>query len=197
MALFKKGKANDADPIPPEKEKDAPPAAEAPADAPAEQPAPGAAPVAPAAGPVAPAAEAAPAVAGAAAPVAQAAMEVSQMPDDVSSLDDPNLLLCLNGIVKALKALMPGEVAEPQHQEAPVAQDSDIDEEDKDKLAKDGDDMAEDGDDEDMTDDGVPAFAGKAPGVNDSIFKMPMTNDSTKTKGLGDFVAGLYKKGAK
>ena len=188
MQLF--GKAKDADPIPAEKEKEpAAPAETPPAGPVATEAGPGEPPVAPAAAP----APAAPD------PVAHAAMEVSQMPDDVNSLDDPNLLLCLNGIVKALKALMPGEVQEPEHQAAPVP-DSDTGVEiakDGEKDIKEGEELAKDGEDEPV-DDGVPAFLGKTPGVTDSIFKMSMVSDSIKSKGLAEFSAGLYKrKGAK
>lgn len=175
MKLF--GKAKDAEPIPAEKEKEAPPAAPAPAPAPEpsdtapeepETPPLGAAPVE---------------------TVQQAAMEVSEMPDDVSSLDDPNLLRCINGVVKALKALMPGETQEPEHQEAPAI-DSEIKPEEEKEPAMDSD--------EEEVEDGVPAFPGKTPGVTDSIFRMSMVSDSAKSKGLAEFTAGLYKrKGAK
>jgi hypothetical protein len=98
MGLFS-GKAKDA--VPEETPaQEAPAKPEAPAPAPAEQ---------------------APATDAPVAPVPAAAMEVAQMPDDVTTLDDAGLRACLNGVIKALKALMPEEAAEPEHQgEAPA-----------------------------------------------------------------------------
>ena len=181
MKLF--GKAKDAEPVP-EKKEEAPPA-EAPAEAPV-TPEPAAAP-----GEAPPPAEApaaaAPGAAPAAAPVVAAAMEVGQMPDDVSTVSDEELRALLNGLIKFAKSIAPGEAAEPQHQEAaPVTPDSDV-KPDEEEVAKDG--MEE----EKEVDDGVD-FVGHEPSIKDSIFKMSMVSDSSNSKGLADFTAGLYKK---
>ena len=174
MALFKgKGKATDADPIPPNEEKEAPPAAPDPAATEAPPEAPGMAP----------------------APVAAAAMEVAQMPDDVSAVSDDELRAIFNGLIKFAKSIAPGEVQEPQHQEAaaPVATDSGKEVEEE--IAKDG--WGEKAEEVVTKDDGID-FVGKAPGIKDSIFKMSMVSDSGKSSGLAAFTAGLYKqKGAK
>jgi hypothetical protein len=147
MGLFG-GKAKDA--VPEEVKEEAP----APAEPTPEAPKADAAPPAPAnEAPVA--------------PVAAAAMEVAQMPDDVSSLDDAGLRACLNGVVKALKALMPGEVNEPQHQgaapEAPVA------------------------------DAEEPVEEKKEGAVGDSIYSMPLVNRSVKSMKASELMDKLYR----
>jgi hypothetical protein len=167
MKLF--GKAKDAEPIPAEKEKEAPPAA----------------PAAPEAPPAAPAEPAPPA-----APVAAAAMEVAEMPDDVSSLDDPNLLRCLNGVVKALKALMPGEVAEPEHQEAPAAAPA------APPATDSGEEVEKEVKDNDGKSDRQEELENKKGSPMDSMYRMPMSRPVQQTKGIDAFMANL-KKGRK
>ncbi len=150
MGLFS-GKAKDA--VPEEKAPEAPVKPEAPAT--------------PDAAPEAPATPPAPAPEAPAAPVAAAAMEVAQMPDDIGSLDDAGLAACLNGMIKFIKSIAPGEAAEPQHQEAeaPAVGDAEEPEEEKKEGAV-----------------GDSAY---------SIFGMSLKQSVTQTKGIDDFLANI------
>ena len=189
MGLFNKKPTVDAEPVPPEKKPD-----EATADKPDDPaPAPAAADTAPPAdvpgesdeaasagagvAPVGPEA-ATPGEAPAAAPVAQAAMEVAQMPDDVSSLSDDELRAFLNGVVKFLKSIAPGEATEPAHQPdaAPVV----------DSVTPEGEGIPPmgDSDDDAMTTDSV-------------IFGMPLGDANKPETSFKDFNTKLFGKGAK
>lgn len=152
MGLFG-GKAKDA--VPEEVKEEAP----APAEPTPEAPKADAAPPAPAnEAPVA--------------PVAAAAMEVAQMPDDISKLDDAGLAACLNGIVKFLKTIAPGEAEEPQHQEpapeAPPVGDAEGSEEKEEKT------------------EGVVGDSAYS-----AIFGMSLKQSAIQTKGIDDFLANI------
>ena len=173
--LFKKKPTTDAAPPEEEKPYEAPAAPvetepEAPADVPGEPDAAEAESVGEA--PVGP--EAAPAET--VAPIAQVAMEVEQMPDDVSTLSDDELRAFLNGVVKFLKSIAPGEAVEPEHQ-APVTDSADEPEV-----------PVVDGEEED--EENGPTM--------DSIFSVKMGNGNKPTPDLDALSKSLFgKKGAK
>lgn len=187
MGLFSKKPTTDAAPPEPEKEAPAPAPTEAPADVPGEPekdavPGPGVAPTGPEAEPASePAAgpgEAAPAAAPVA-PVAQTAMEVAAMPDDVSTLSDEDLRAFLNGVVKFLKSIAPGEMKEPEHAEAPAPV--------TDSVTPEGEGIPSMDSDDEITTDSV--F---------SVFGRPVGDSTLGETSLADLTRKMFsKKGAK
>lgn len=192
MGLFSKKPTTDAAPPEPEKKEEAP-AAEAPAptEPPADVPGepvkdevagPGVAPTGPEAEPTAEAPAGPGEVAPAAAPIAQVAMEVSAMPDDVSTLSDDELRAFLNGVVKFLKTIAPGEAQEPVHQESPAPV--------TDSVTPEGEGIPPMGDSE--PDDGI---------TTDSVFSVfgrPVGDSTLGESSLAELTQKMFsKKGAK
>ncbi len=187
MGLFGKKPTTDAAPPPePEKKPDEAPAAEEPAadtappaNVPTEPEAPAAAPG------VAPVGPEAADPAAAVAPVAAAAMEVAAMPDDVSSLSDDQLRAFLNGVVKFLKSIAPGEAQEPEHQETAPAEPV------TDSVTPEGEGIP-------SMDSGVDLGKEDKVMTSDSIFRVSMGDSAKPAKSFEDFNKELFgKKGAK